>query len=65
MFLSQVFIAQGCGDPDPCGDSGHSAVFKLNHFGILFVSAPLCGDSDPCGDPDPFGDPHPYGIYCT
>ena len=32
MFLSQVSIAQGCGDFDPCGDSGHCAVFELNHF---------------------------------
>ena len=32
MFLSRVFIAQGCGDSDPCGDSGHCAVFELNHL---------------------------------
>ena len=32
MFLSQVFIAQGCGDSDPCGDNGHCAVFGINHF---------------------------------
>ena len=32
MFISQVFVAQGCGDSDPCGDSGHyCAVFELNH----------------------------------
>ena len=50
MFLSQVFIAQGCGDSDPCGDSGHCGI-RIKSFGTLFVSAPLCGDSDLC-DPD-------------
>ena len=32
MFFSQISIAQGCGDSDPCGDSGHCAVFELNHL---------------------------------
>ena len=32
MFLSPVFIAQGCGDSDLCGDSGHCAVLGLNHL---------------------------------
>ena len=41
MFLSQFFIAQGCGDPDPCGDSGHCcAVFELNHLEPAFFPHP-------------------------
>ena len=53
MFLSHVFIAQGCGDSDPCGDGGHYRLcgIRIQSFGTLFVSAPLCGDSDLC-DPD-------------
>ena len=34
MFLSQVFIAQGCGDSDPC------AVFGLNHLEPAFFPHP-------------------------
>ena len=50
---SRVFIAQGCGDSDPCGDGGHYRLcgIRIQSFGTLFVSAPLCGDSDLC-DPD-------------
>ena len=39
-FFSQVFIALGCGDSEPCGDSGHCAVFELNHLEHAFFPHP-------------------------
>ena len=47
MFLSQVFIAQGCGDSDPCGDSGHCAVFELNHLETSLFPHP-CAETPTC-----------------
>jgi len=47
MFLSQVFIAQGCGDSDPCGDSGHCAVFELNHLEPSLFPHP-CAETPTC-----------------
>ena len=47
LNVSQVFIAQGCGDSDPCGDSGHCAVFELKHLEPSLFPHP-CAETPTC-----------------
>ena len=47
MFLSQVFIAQGYEDSDPCGDSGHCVVFELKHLEPSLFPHP-CAETPTC-----------------
>ena len=42
------FITQGCGDSDPCGDSGHCAVFDLNHLESSLFPHPPCAETPTC-----------------
>ena len=38
---------QGCGDSYPCGDSGHCAVFELNHLEPALFTHP-CAETPTC-----------------
>ena len=46
---SQIFIAHGCEDSDPCGDSDTCAGIELNQLVLYAVAHTLCDDSDLCG----------------
>ena len=42
-----MFLSQGCGDSDPCGDSGHCAVIELNRLEPSLLPHP-CADTPTC-----------------
>lgn len=47
MFHTQIFIAQGGQDADPCGDADPCADIELI-ICFYFQRTPLCHDADPC-----------------